>query len=43
MGQVDAELVAITDSAGSFIGVVRDSEIVKLDEILEEAGTSDSE
>ncbi|MGI9612629.1 MAG: chloride channel protein [Acidimicrobiales bacterium] len=43
MGRVDAELVAITDSSGSFVGVVRDSEIVKLDEILEETETRESE
>jgi CIC family chloride channel protein len=43
MGNVDAELVAITDGSGSFVGVVRDSEIVKLDEILEETATSDAE
>ncbi len=43
MGRVDAELVAITDGTGSFVGVVRDSEIVKLDEILEETETSEVE
>ena len=43
MGRVDAELIAVTDGSGAFVGVVRDSEIVKLDEILEETETSEIE
>jgi CIC family chloride channel protein len=43
MGNTDSELVAITDSSEVFVGVVRDSEIVKLDEILEETETSETD
>ncbi|MDH3679344.1 MAG: chloride channel protein [Acidimicrobiia bacterium] len=43
MGNTDAELLAVTDENGAFIGLVRDSEIVKLDEILVETETSDSD
>ncbi|MCP4224833.1 MAG: CBS domain-containing protein, partial [Actinomycetia bacterium] len=36
MGANDSELLAIVDEQTGFIGLVRDSEIVKLDEILVE-------
>ena len=32
------DILAVTDSAGSFIGVLRADDILKLDEILEETG-----
>jgi CIC family chloride channel protein len=41
MGRSEADLLVITDSNGAFVGVVRDSEIVKLDEILVEAESAD--
>lgn len=43
MGHSDADLLAITSGSGAFIGLVRDSEIVKLDEILVETETTDGE
>ena len=42
LGRSEHDLLAVVDGTESFVGVVRDSEIVKLDEILVETeGTED--
>ena len=38
MEKTHTEILAVTDLAGSFIGVLRADDILKLDEILEETG-----
>ena len=38
MENTHTEILAVTDLAGSFIGVLRADDILKLDEILEETG-----
>ncbi|MCP3910420.1 MAG: chloride channel protein [Actinomycetia bacterium] len=38
MESASTDVVAVTDSSGSFIGVVYEAEILKLDEILDETG-----
>ncbi len=43
MGRSDTDLLAVTNSDGAFVGLVRDSEIVKLDEILVETETTDGD
>lgn len=43
LGQSGRDMLAITDTNESFVGVVRDSEIVKLDEILVETESVDTE
>lgn len=43
LGRSDQEILAITDDHDSFVGVVRDSEIVKLDEILVETESAESD
>lgn len=43
MGKSNTDLLAVADSEGHFVGLVRDSEIVKLDEILVETESSETE
>ncbi|MEM8923756.1 MAG: chloride channel protein [Actinomycetota bacterium] len=43
LGRSRRDLMAITDTNDAFVGVVRDSEIVKLDEILVETESADAE
>lgn len=43
MGRADSDLLVIVDSKGNFVGLVRDSEIVKLDEILVETSAVETE
>jgi CIC family chloride channel protein len=43
MGRSDMDLLVITDADDGFIGLVRDSEIVKLDAILVETESRDSD
>ena len=38
MESAHTDILAVTDPAGSFIGVLRADDILKLDEILEETG-----
>ena len=38
MGDSDVDVLAVTDADASFIGLVREDDILKLDEILEETG-----
>jgi len=38
MEEADVDRLPVADASGSFIGVVLSSEILKLDEILEETG-----
>lgn len=38
MGAAQVDVLAVTDGAGTFIGVVTEDEILKLDEILDETG-----
>ncbi len=42
-GRSGLEVLAVTDTNDSFVGVVRDSEIVKLDAILDETEAADGE
>ncbi len=38
MGDTDVDVLAVTDADASFIGVIREDDILKLDEILDETG-----
>ncbi|MBC8364520.1 MAG: chloride channel protein [Actinobacteria bacterium] len=38
MGDADVDVLAVTDADASFIGVIREDDILKLDEILDETG-----
>ena len=38
MENMHTDILAVTDPGGSFIGVLRSDEILKLDEILDETG-----
>ena len=38
MGSADGDVLAVTDNDGTFIGIVAEDDIVKLDEILDETG-----
>jgi predicted transcriptional regulator len=39
MEEADVDRLGVVDSTGAFVGIVLSSEIVKLDEILDETGT----
>ena len=38
MGEADVDVLAVADADASFIGVIREDDILKLDEILDETG-----
>ena len=38
MESADVDVLAVTDNDGTFIGIVAEDDIVKLDEILDETG-----
>ena len=38
MGDAEADVLAVTDNDNAFIGLLREDDILKLDEILEETG-----